>query len=425
MKKLGRLGFLAVLWLMSFFAFAHQGDEGKQKEERYGFFLKGKRQKYTKMPFEFHANLIVVKLRIDNSDTLRFILDTGVSSTIITDPKVSKIITQNFVRRVKISGAGDGKPISASVSIGHTIRIGDIIGSHQNIVFLDEDILKLSEYMGIAIHGIFGHDIFSNFVTTINFEDRTISLTIPEKFKYHKYHGERYPIVVTQSKPYTDAIAMVKNDKTIPMRLVIDTGAGHALLLDANENQTLCLPDKVVRANLGRGLNGDINGNIGRIGLIRMGHLEMKNIVASFPDSLSFSTKFAPTDEKRQGSIGCELLRRFVTTFNYHDGYIAMRPVRSRMKEAFEHDMSGLDIRARGDNFNRYFVDKIIPESPAGKAGLLEGDEVIFFNNSNVKDLTISDIYKDLSKREGKEISLFVRREGTLVFKSFRLKRLI
>ncbi len=422
MKKLAKLGILAIFVVISQLVYAQKS---KKKDDRYGFHFIGKHQKSARFSFDLHANLIVVKATLDDSDTLRFILDTGVSSTIITDPKRALTLGVNYVRRVKISGAGEGEALMANVSVGHTIKIGDIIATKQNLVVLDEDVLKLSEFLGVPIHGIFGHDIFSNFVVTIDFENKKLNLTDPSRFKYKKAMGAQYPIVLTQSKPYTEAIAMVRNDTVIPMRLVIDTGAGHALLLNAGINEPIRLPDKVMRANLGRGLNGEINGHIGRVDMIRMGSIEMKNILASFPDSLSFSMKFTPEAEKRQGSIGCELLRRFVVTLNYREGYMILRPLRNRMKEAFEHDMSGLDVRAKGDKFNQYIVNKVIEDSPADKAGLQEEDELIFVNDQNVKELTISDIYKILSRKEGKEVAFFYRRKGELKFASFKLKRMI
>jgi S1-C subfamily serine protease len=156
-----------------------------------------------------------------------------------------------------------------------------------------------------------------------------------------------------------------------------------------------------------------------------MGSIEMKNILASFPDSLSFSMKFTADDTKRQGSIGCELLRRFTVTLNYRDGYMIMKPLRNRMKETFEHDMSGLDVRAKGADFNQYIVNKVIEGSPAYAAGLEEGDELIFVNNQNVKEMTISEIYKILSRKEGKEVEFFFRRKGELKVAIFNLKRMI
>ncbi|WP_337042944.1 aspartyl protease family protein [Emticicia sp. 17c] len=422
MKKFYRLCMIAILLITSLWAFAQKD---RKKDTRYGYHFKGKKQKFAKFPFDLHANLIVLKATLDDSDTLRFILDTGVTSTIVTDPKRAMTLDVKYVRRVKIAGAGEGGELMANVSVGHTIKMGDIVATQQNIVVLDEDVLKLSEFLGVPIHGIFGHDIFSNFVVTIDFEHKMLYLYDPNKFKYKRSLGTIYPIVLTQSKPYTDAIAMVSNDKEIPMRLVIDTGAGHALLLSASQKEAIQLPDKVMRANLGRGLNGEINGHIGRVDKIRMGTLEMKNILASFPDSLSFSMKFPPSNEGRQGSIGCELLRRFNVTLNYRDGYMILKPIKNRINETFEHDMSGLDVRARGDQFNQYYVNKVIENSPADEAGLKEGDEIIFVNNQNVKNMAISEIYKILSRKEGKEVELFIRRKGELRFTSFRLKRMI
>ncbi len=423
MRNLYKPCLLAIFLIISPLAFAQKNPK---KDDRYGYHLKGKKQKYTRFSFDLHANLIVIKATLDDSDTLRFILDTGVSSTIITDPKRALTLGVNYVRRVKISGAGEGESLMANVSVGHTIRIGDVVARQQNLVVLDEDVLQLSEFLGVPIHGIFGHDLFNNFVVTIDFENKNLTLTEPKRFKYRKSMGTQYPIVLTQSKPYTDAIALVSRDnKLTPMRLVIDTGAGHALLLNAGEKEAIQLPDKVMRANLGRGLNGEINGNIGRVDKIRMGSVEMKNILASFPDSLSFSMKFAADDQKRQGSIGCELLRRFTVTLNYRDGYMIMKPQRNRIKESFEYDMSGLDVRAKGSDFKQYIVNKVIEDSPAYAAGLQEGDELIFVNNVSVKDMNISEIYKILSRKEGKEVEFFYRRKGELRFTNFYLKRLI
>ena len=425
MSYLKKIFLLLLLWVGSPFILFAQRTPKLARVEPFGFHFKKSYQHYAKVPFESHANLIVVKVNIDKSDTLRFILDTGVSSTIITDPQIAKKMGLVYSRSVKISGAGEGQALSAAISLNHTLQMGDVRAVQQNLVVINEDFLHLSEFLGIPVHGIFGHDIFSAFVVTIDWENKSLYLYEPSKFKYKKAKGEKYPIVITQSKPYTDAFAMVNNDKNIPMRLVIDTGAGHALLLNSDKNQPIQLPQKVIRANLGRGLNGDINGMIGRVDELKLGSIELKNIIASFPDSLSFSMKFPPDTLSRQGSIGCELLRRFKVTFNYHDGYMVLKPIRDKMKESFEHDMSGMEIKAKGQAFNQYVVDRVTADSPADKAGIKEQDELIFINNQHVRELTISEIYRLLARKEGKEIELFFRRKGELKFAYFNLKRMI
>lgn len=395
--------------------------------EKFGFHFKGRFQNTSKIPFEVYSNLIVIKLKINGSDSLNFILDTGVSSIIITDPTLAKTLDLDFVRTVKITGAGEKHGINANVSIDHEVDLGFVRAYHQNLVVLDEDILKLSEYMGIPIHGIFGHDLFSRFVIKVDFAKRILLLKEPSKYKYRKHQGERYPIVVTQSKPYMDDVAFAQDsDPFKPLRLVIDTGAGHALLLNAQENTNIQLPDKVIRANLGRGLNGNINGNIGRISKIKIGKYEFNEVLASFPDSLSFSIKFDTTESLvRQGSIGGEFLRRFVITFNYRDSYIVLKPIKSKYRETFEHDMSGMEIRAAGQYFDEFQVTFVSPGSQADKAGVIVGDQIVFFNNKHFKEININDIYRKLSSKEGSEVELFVRRNNELKFIYFKLKRVI
>jgi hypothetical protein len=196
-------------------------------------------------------------------------------------------------------------------------------------------------------------------------------------------------------------------------------------LLDRSRNLTdMPLPAKVIRAQLVRGLNGVINGNLGRIQKIRFGRYEVNNVLASFPDSIAFGMKLINMPN-RQGNVGCELLRRFNVTFNYPDQYMVLKPVKRMMREQFEHDMSGVALRAKGDQLRTYYVDKLIPGSPAALSGLREGDEVLFVDSYSAHELTVSDIYKLLQKGEGKEISLLVRRSGQLVMAQFALKRII
>jgi hypothetical protein len=395
-----------------------------EQSERYGYFITNNR-KQTRIPFQLHSNLIIVPVQINNSDTLHFILDTGVSSVIITDPTSVRRQPLRFTRKVKLSGAGEGGQLMASVAIDNLLMMGQMKATHQNIVVLDDDVLKLSEYVGVPINGIFGYEVFNNFVVTIDFQRRELILNNPKNYRYKRSQGSRYPIAIQDTKPYTDVMALLEGGKTLPIRVVIDTGAGHALLINRSIGDDIRLPDKVIRAQLGRGLSGVINGNLGRIEKIRLGNFEMANVVASFPDSTSFGLKIAEHAAERNGNLGCEILRRFRVTFNYQDKYMVLKPIKRILKQSFEHDMSGLELKARGDNFRNYYIEKVIDDSPASKSGLKDGDEVLFINNMPAGDLNVSEIYKLLQKGEGKEINILVRRNGNIIFAQFALKRMI
>ncbi|MEA5427186.1 aspartyl protease family protein [Arcicella lustrica] len=392
-------------------------------EENFGFQLVKKR-KISVIPFELHANLVIVPIRINNSDTLRFILDTGVSSIIVTDSKVAEKQGMLYSRNVKIAGVGVGNDLEAGIVIDNTIKMGDVIGYRQNIVVLKNDILKLSEFVGKPIHGIIGYDLFNRFAVTIDFSVNQIVLENPEHYKYKTSKGQRFPITIEENKPYLDAVELVNGDQTVPIKVLLDTGAGHAISIEVNKKFNIQLPPKVVKAQLGRGLSGIINGNLGRLPKIKFGKYELNNVVASFPDSSSYHLK--PTNfSERQGNIGCEFLRRFKVTFNYRDKYVVLKPINRRMKEPFEHNMSGMELLASGSDYHEFLIERIIENSPAHLAGLQQGDRVIFINNKSYKDISITDIYKIFQKGEGKPISMVVKRGQEVIFTTVNLKRLI
>ena len=393
-----------------------------QKDTEFGYFLKG--TSVTRIPFEMQSNLIIVPLKINDSDTLRFIFDTGVSTTIITDPSAIKNQKLKYTRVVKLTGAGEGQDLEARVAISNTLKMGDMRATYQNIVVLNEDILHLSEYVGVPIHGIFGYEVFNSFVVTIDFTERQIILMNPKKYKYRASKGERYPISIEDTKPYAQMLALLDNGKEQPIKVLIDTGAGHALSLEQSKGQQIRLPEKLIRAQLGRGLNGVINGSLGRVSQIRFGKFIINDVIASYPDSVAFGLRLVGRPE-RQGNIGCELLRRFKVTFNYPEKYIVLKPVKRRLKETFEHDMSGVELRAKSDNLRKYYIENVVKDSPAWAAGLQEGDELLFINNTPAGEMSISEIYKLLQKGEGKEVSVLIRRDGNIQFSKFFLKRMI
>jgi hypothetical protein len=260
---------------------AARGDDHNRTpdKDRYGFFIAGNRS-WARIPFELHSNLIIIPVRVNDSDTLRFILDTGVSNTIITDPSAFRHQPLRLTRKIKLTGAGEGGNLTASVAIDNRLSLGLLRASHHNLVILDEDILQLSEYVGTPVHGIFGYEIFANFVVNVDFQRREITITDPKKYRYKKRNGDRYPITIQDTKAYTDALSVFDGEKTVPLRVVLDTGAGHALLLDRSRSTaSMPLPMKFIRAQLGRGLNGVINGSVGRIQKIRFGRYELANIL--------------------------------------------------------------------------------------------------------------------------------------------------
>ncbi len=412
----------ALLLALTIFLLGCRKPTETQKNRTFGFHLVQKRRS-ARIPFELHANLIVIPARINDSDTLHFILDTGVSNTIVTDTTVGQYLNTDYSRPIRLDGVGADSTVEAVVSIGNTLQVGYARIEAHNMILLKEDLLKLSELVGTPIHGLIGYELFERFIVTIDFQHRLLLIQLPEYFKFRRSYGTKVPLEIINKKPYIDDIFISELGKKEKVKLLLDTGAGHAVMLNTFASG-IPVPDTTISVQLGMGLSGKISGELGRLDRIRIGTYDLSQVVTSFPDSASFGGKINPLFD-RQGNVGGELLRRFRITINYPEKYMAMKPVRRAMKEPFEHDMSGMDLRAKGNNFREYFVDRVMDNSPASRAGLVEGDRLMFINNSAAKMLNMTEIYKLLQRKEGRSINLIVNRNGSLVFTTLVLKRVI
>ena len=110
---------------------------------------------------------------------------------------------------------------------------------------------------------------------------------------------------------------------------------------------------------------------------------------------------------------------------NYRDRYMVLKPIKSRLRESFEHDMSGLEIRAEGKDLRSYVVNHVVEKSPAALAGLVEGDLLLFIDDRPSTELNVSEIYKLMQLGDGKRIELLVKRNGNIFFTRLTLRRMI
>ncbi|MBP6410927.1 MAG: aspartyl protease family protein [Pseudarcicella sp.] len=384
-----------------------------------------KNRRTVHIPFQFHANLIIVPLKINDSDTLHFILDTGLGVTLLTDPSVVRFLKPTINRQVTVKGIGSGENLAAGLSINNLITIGDAVGYQQNITVLKDGTLDLWSYVGTKIHGIIGYEFFSPFVVSIDFENKIITLQKPEHYSYKKRKGEKFQIIIEKNKPYLNDIVITNGKSTSKIKAIIDSGAGHAFLLETSSNIIFDLPPVMVPSSLGMGLNGSINGHLGRLEKIQIGNTILSSVITSFPDSTSIKSS-TPKRNIFRGNIGGEFLKRFKVTFNYHDKYIVLKPIKHQIKQAFEYNMSGIELVAKGENFTDFIIESVTPNSPAYHAGLQKGDLILYIDNKASQELKASEIYNLLQKKDGEQINMIVNREGaSRIFVSFVLKKLI
>ena len=385
-----------------------------------GFVLKDGAKRID-IPFETFNNLIIVPVTLNDAIPLRFILDTGVQTTILTERTFSDLLNIQYHRKLTLYGADGDKGVDAYVAGDVTLELPGTIGKGQVMLVLEEDYLQLKNYLGENVHGILGYEIFRRFVVKIDYVSNILTLYEPSSFKPPKGYAA-IPITIEETKPYMMAAVTLENKSTTTSKLMIDTGASHSLLLDANSHPSYELPEKRVRCNLGRGLGGDIDGYLGRIDQIAFDDFAFEQVISSFPDTSRLGASFKSTG--RQGTLGAGILKRFTVIIDYSNNKLFFRK-NKYYKDDFEYNMSGLEMIAIGEGLNTFVVDDVRSDSPADSAGVMAGDTLRKVNGMNAKNLDLNDLHNIFRSKEGKKMRIKIQREGEVIKKVFRLERLI
>jgi hypothetical protein len=385
-----------------------------------GFAFKRHKQKSTTVPFKLVNNLIIIPVFINNSDTLRFILDTGVQSVLLTELSAGKTLHLNYVRKVRVQGLGLGAEVEAFQSYGNNFYFSGIEGKNVDMLILKEDIFFLSSKLGLQVHGLIGYDIFKNFIVEIDYDSEVLILHNPLRVNRKKLKGITLPLTIENTKPYLNASIVQDDSSKIAVKLIVDTGASHSVSLDRTDSSKIKLPNQTIESYLGKGISGDIKGKIGRILGLQVGNFQLLDIPASFPDSIY--TKNVSGLAHRNGNLGADILRRFHVIFDYANQQLILRPSQ-RYKEPFNYNMSGIDVGTPMPGFPLYVISGVTTESPAHKAGLQTNDQIIAIDGNNVTKYTLNDILELFQSKPNKKIKLTVLRDTQTVKTTIVLKR--
>lgn len=377
-------------------------------------------RKAQSISFNLIQNLVIIPMYLNGKGPYNFILDTGVGPMIITDTTLIKDLDLKGLRPVKIAGLGKNTEIEAFVAQQISARIGQAEISDIPTAILKHDLLNLSNYVGVPIYGLIGYHFFSSFVVELRYTGRRLKFYLPEAKK--KISGEPIPIELHNNKPYVNVEIDIPGLGSRLLKVVVDNGASHAISLETLNGQPFPLPKESIKANLGIGLSGPIDGSIGRVSSLKIGQFLLKAVVASYPeyDSQTLQTFLS----NRNGNLGAEILSRFNITFDYNNNLMYLKR-NYTFKRPFEHDMSGLEIYVSTAPEKRYYISRVEIGSPAMEAGLRDGDELLSINFIHVKTMNLDDISRMMRVNNGRTLYLSINRNGDLLICPIKLKKRI
>ncbi len=408
-KVLKKMLLMLLIFLNCFSSFA-QGE----------FILRDGRKR-DQFKFDLVRNLVVIPIFINDKGPYNFILDTGVSLMLITNPELKDSLNIPYIRKISISGLGEGEDIDAWVSNTVNVRVNNAVANNLPMAILAIDNLNLSGFAGKKIDGLIGFEYFNSFVVRFSNADSVITVFNQRDIRIGK-RGSKIPITIERNKPYTDVQIGNEKGQKKTVKLLIDTGAGHPLSLENDGEESYELPDKFMQANLGVGLSGNISGFIGRIPDLKLGKYDLKNVIAAYPDYKDVAAKVKSIN--RNGTIGNAVLKKFDVTFDYRNQAMYLRPGVT-YREPFEHDMSGLELVAGGVNYDQLIINRVEPGSAADKIGLQKDDQILSINLKAVKDLTMERVLEIFRSRNERSIFIEVLRDKETLRHILTLQRRI
>jgi len=409
----------------------------------------------TKVKFQLIDNLIIIPVEI-NGVPLSFLLDSGVSKPILFNiVDTSDSLQLKNVESIYLRGLGDGGYIEALKSKKNLFKIGSAININQDVFIISDESINFTPRLGVPIHGIIGFDVFKDFIVEINYGSKFIRLNKPETFTYRKCRKcETLNLTLFNNKPFIDATVEV-NNKTIPVKLLMDSGGSDALWLFEDDSLGLVAEnDKFFIDFLGKGLSGSVHGKRSKLTKFSLKGFHLKKVNVAYPDSaaVSFARKF----KERSGSMAGELLKRFNIIMDYGNAKVTFKK-NKYFRTPFEYNKSGIILEQDGvrivkerddrtqltndqsnENLSRltvieafkfalkpaFRIVELRPDSPAEIAGLQLGDIVLSVNGKDTHNLKMQEVNAYFREEDGKNIKLKIDRDGVIMTFHFRLESL-
>jgi hypothetical protein len=401
------------------------------------------------IPFQFINNLIFIPINVNGAE-LTFLLDTGVSETILFSLENKELKLSN-VEKVKFSGLGGSLSIDGLKSERNLGKIGnEIVNTSMSLYIIIDEEFNISPHVGIPVNGVIGYHFFKDHPIYIDYASKKITVyENADLLKKKTKRFEEFPITIEKDKPYLYAGVEMTNEKK-DSKLLIDLGNSDAIWLFPTLIKNFVYNRPNIDDFLGRGFNGDIYGKRSRIHNFYLGNFKFEKPLTAMPDE--FSIQHVKLVESRKGSVGSEIMRRFTVVFDYPNQKLYLRKNRY-FDDPFHFNMSGLDFKQDGlewqedklkietqksnmattevykDAFQYKFSLKPIfsiagvrKDSPAYEAGLKKDDKIISINGERTSDMTLEKIVELMKSNEGRNITMVIERQSVKLTLSFALE---
>ncbi len=370
------------------------------------------------MPLVLDGHLVTVPVVLGGQE-LAFVLDTGASSMALVDSKWIEILGLNVIGQAQLAGAGGGTAITVDLVGPVSLDIGGLK--------VERDMLAagFGDALGhFTWDGIFGAGVLSQTVAEIDYESSVVRFHDPESFEMPP------DAIVLPTMLMNSGIAAVEATITIDGQesthwLAVDIGAFHSLSLDA-EGLSRPLPTRRLpdATTIGWGVQGEVRGAVGVIDKLRLGPIELHDVITTFPDRDGMhGVSRIGGDIPVIGNLGSAILRNYTVIVDHPNQRLGLLP-RQTAARPFYFNTTGISARPMPTE-GRLPIHEVIANSPAAEAGLIAGDVILEVNGKPVEAHggALRGLLMDPGL--GERLELIIERDGERMEVTLQARRLV
>jgi predicted aspartyl protease len=271
-----------------------------------------------KIPINLIDRLIFIEIKLNDSEPLNFMFDTGAGITVIDTETASKL-NLSTSKEVKIGTAG--KTLKSKISENNEIFVGKNL-KLDSLELALIDLSHLSKYFKTKVDGIIGVDLLNQAVIETNIDSMEFLLFSQENYKYNGI-AEPLELIGLESNHLGLPIEITPkgSKESISLIIKIDTAAANYLTFHNHTVIEYGLIDNKIKYKKKRGFGADstITNNLaGKLSTAIFAGQIWKNIPVVFEvDKLNSSS-----DRKANGLIGQSMLLDFNITYDLISGNI-------------------------------------------------------------------------------------------------------
>lgn len=345
-----------------------------------------------KIPVEIPiTNQIYIKARLNNSEPMWFLLDTGATWTILDMDKAKdlNIKTDNDTTL----DLGQTNTVKTAFAKNATLDVSGVSVAVETLA-----VMPVKFRQAPQIVGIIGSEMFKKFTVEIDYAAKAVSLFKPESYQY-KGKGERLPMTVIEEIPRVK-FDFSKDGKSLSANLLIDTGASQTVVFYApfvEKNKLLESTEGMLKIRAG-GLGGGGIVVKGRLKTFNIGKITFDNPLINFAQNRGAA-------DRRDGVIGNGIFNRFKLIVDYSRLTVIFEPTK-KLNVPTDFDFFGFEIVSAENGFR---VNDVYPSSPAGEAGLKANDIILTIDGKSLSKLSLVEVSR-MFMLDGRERELQIKR---------------